>query len=87
MKRIVLFVATNVAILAVLALTSSLLGLGTMLDARGISLDLPRLLAFAAVFGMGGSFLSLAISKWIAKRMTGARVIVQAATPEEAWLV
>ncbi len=87
MKRIILFVGTNIAILAVLAITSSLLGLGTMLDARGISLDLPRLLGFAAVFGMGGSFLSLAISKWIAKRMTGARVIVQAATPEEAWLV
>jgi heat shock protein HtpX len=67
-KRIVLFVATNVAVLAVLALTASLLG-------------------FAAVFGMGGSFVSLALSKWMAKRMTGSRVIQQNATPTEEWLV
>ena len=87
MKRIFLFVATNVAILAVLALTANLLGLERILDERGVSLNLPSLLAFAAVFGMGGSFLSLAISKWMAKRLTGARVIEQAATPQEAWLV
>ena len=87
MKRIFLFAATNVAILAVLALAANLLGLERILDDRGVSLDLTSLLAFAAVFGMGGSFLSLAISKWMAKRMTGARVIAQAATPQEAWLV
>ena len=87
MKRIFLFVATNVAVLAVLALAANLLGLERILDDRGVSLNLPSLLAFAAVFGMGGSFLSLAISKWMAKRMTGARVIAEAATPQEAWLV
>ena len=87
MKRIFLFAATNVAILAVLALAANLLGLERILDDRGVSLNLTSLLAFAAVFGMGGSFLSLAISKWMAKRMTGARVIAQAATPQEAWLV
>lgn len=87
MKRIVLFIATNVAILAVLALTANLLGLDGILDERGISLHLPSLLGFAAVFGMGGSFLSLALSKWMAKRLTGARVIEQAATQHEAWLV
>ena len=87
MKRIFLFVVTNVAILAVLALTANLLGLERILDERGVSLDLTRLLAFAAIFGVGGSFLSLAMSKWMAKRMTGARVIEQAATPREAWLV
>ncbi len=87
MKRIVLFLATNVAILAVLALVASFFGVGNALDARGVSLNLPSLLAFAAIFGMGGSFLSLALSKWMAKRMTGARVIGQAATPAEAWLV
>jgi heat shock protein HtpX len=86
-KRIFLFIATNVAVLAVLALAANLLGLERILDDRGVSLNLPSLLAFAAVFGMGGSFLSLAISKWMAKRMTGARVIAQAATPQEAWLV
>jgi heat shock protein HtpX len=87
MKRILLFVFTNVAVLAVLALTASLLGLESFLDARGVALDLPSLLGFAAVFGMGGSFLSLAISKWLAKRMTGARVIERATTPAEMWLV
>ena len=87
MKRIFLFVATNVAILAVLAITANLFGLERILDDRGVSLKLTSLLAFAAIFGMGGSFLSLAISKWMAKRMTGAHVIEQAATPDEAWLV
>jgi heat shock protein HtpX len=86
-KRIFLFIATNVAVLAVLALAANLLGLERILDDRGVSLNLPSLLGFAAVFGMGGSFLSLAISKWMAKRMTGARVIAEAATPEETWLV
>ncbi|MBM4335936.1 MAG: protease HtpX [Deltaproteobacteria bacterium] len=87
MKRIVLFAATNLAILAVLVLVASLLGLGGTLDARGVALDLPKLLAFAAVFGMGGSFLSLLLSKWLAKRATGARVIERPADEEEAWLV
>jgi heat shock protein HtpX len=80
-------VATNVAILAVLALVASFLGVGNGLDARGVSLDLPSLLAFAAIFGMGGSFISLALSKWLAKRLTGARMIERASTPDEAWLV
>jgi heat shock protein HtpX len=87
MKRIVLFAVTNLAILAVLVLVASLLGLGGTLDARGFELDLPKLLAFAAVFGMGGSFLSLLLSKWLAKRTTGARVIERPADEEEAWLV
>lgn len=87
MKRIFLFVATNVAILAVLAITANLFGLERILDDRGVSLNLPSLLGFAAIFGMGGSFISLAISKWMAKRMTGARVIEQASTPQEVWLV
>ena len=87
MKRILLFVATNVAVLAVLAVTAHLLGLESILDERGVSLHLPSLLAFAALFGMGGAFVSLAMSKWVAKRMTGARVIEMASTPQEAWLV
>ena len=87
MKRFVLFAATNLAILAVLVLVASLLGLGGTLDARGLTLDLPKLIAFAAVFGMGGSFLSLLLSKWLAKRATGARVIERPADEEEAWLV
>jgi heat shock protein HtpX len=86
-KRVFLFLATNVAILAVLAVTASLLGLESILDEQGVGLDLRALLAFAAVFGMGGSFLSLLISKWMAKRMTGARVITDPRTPAEMWLV
>ena len=87
MKRIVLFVATNVAILAVLATSASLLGLDSILAENGVSLSLPALLAFAALFGMGGSFVSLLLSKWMAKRMTGAQVVRDPRTPAEVWLV
>jgi heat shock protein HtpX len=86
-KRVALFVLTNVAVLVVLSVAASLLGLERILDERGVSLDLPALLGFAAVFGMGGSFVSLALSKWMAKRMTGARVIVEPRAPAELWLV
>ncbi|MGH7790091.1 MAG: protease HtpX [Candidatus Binatia bacterium] len=87
MKRVFLFLVTNVAILLVLSITLRVLGVGQMLDEQGVDLDFTSLLAFAAVFGMGGSFISLAISKWMAKRMTGARVIEQASNPTEVWLV
>ena len=87
MKRIMLFLATNLAILIVLNVTLRLLGAERILDAQGIDLDLRALLLFAAVFGMGGSFLSLALSKWTAKRFTGASVIEKPATPGEQWLL
>ena len=87
MKRIALFLATNVAIIAVLSVTLRLLGVERILDEQGVGLDLKSLLAFAAVFGMGGAFLSLALSKWTAKRFTGARVIEQPQNPEERWLL
>jgi heat shock protein HtpX len=86
-KRITLFLLTNVAILVVLTVAANLLGLERILDDRGVSLDLRALLAFAALFGMGGSFLSLALSKWMAKRMTGAHVIAEPRTPIEVWLL
>ena len=72
MKRIVLFLATNLAIIIVLSITLRLLGVERILDEQGIGLDINSLLIFAAVFGFGGSFISLAISKWTAKRITGA---------------
>ena len=75
MKRVVLFLATNIAILLVLSIVLRLVGFQGFLDARGVGLDYAQLLLFCAVFGMGGSFISLAMSKWIAKRMTGAQVI------------
>jgi heat shock protein HtpX len=85
MKRVFLFLVTNLAILVVLSIVVSLLGLDRFITDAG--LDLPALLMFAAVFGMGGSFLSLAMSKWSAKKMTGARVITQPVTEIEHWLV
>ena len=87
MKRVVLFLATNLAILVVLSITLRLLGVERILDDRGVDLDLRALLVFAAVFGMGGSFLSLAVSKWTAKRFTGARVIARPSNATEEWLV
>ena len=73
MKRIGLFLLTNIAILVVLSITLRLLGVERILDQQGVGLDYNALLIFAAVFGMGGSFISLAMSKWTAKRFTGAR--------------
>jgi len=85
MKRVFLFVLTNIAILVVLSIAVRVLGLDRYLTESGISYG--GLLVFAAVFGMGGSFISLAISKWSAKRMVGAHVITQPASPTERWLV
>ncbi len=87
MMRIVLFVATNIAIMLVLGVTMQLLGIEGILDAQGTGLNLTSLLIFSGLFGMGGSFISLAMSKWIAKRSTGARVIEQPSSDTESWLV
>ncbi len=87
MKRIFLFLMTNIAIMIVLSITLSLFGFEGYMDAQGINLDIPALLVFCAVFGMGGSFISLAISKWMAKRTTGAQVIETPANETERWLV
>jgi len=87
MKRIFLFLATNLAIIVVLSITLRLLGFEGFLDAQGVDLNLNSLLLFAAVFGFGGSFISLAISKWMAKRTTGAQVIEQPGNETERWLV
>jgi heat shock protein HtpX len=85
MKRIGLFLLTNLAIVFVLGIVVQLLGLEPALADGG--LNLPGLLGFAAVFGMGGAFISVALSKWSAKRMTGARVIEQPSGAVEQWLV
>jgi heat shock protein HtpX len=83
MKRVFLFLATNFAILIVLGVALSIL-----MPALGIdSQSNVGLLLFCAVFGMGGSFVSLAMSKWIAKRSVGAVVIEQPANQQEAWLI
>ncbi len=85
MKRTFLFLATNLAIVLVLSLTMRLLGVEPYLNEQGLNLS--SLLIFAAVMGMGGSFISLAISKWSAKRAVGAQVIETPSTPDEIWLV
>jgi len=85
LKRIVLFLATNLAILLVLSVSMRLLGVEPYLTAQG--LNLTSLLIFAAVMGFGGSFLSLVISKWMAKKSVGARVITEPRTDTEQWLV
>lgn len=86
MKRILLFLGTNIAVLAVLAVVTRLLGLEGYLDTQG-GLDLNALLIYSAVIGFTGSFISLAMSKSIAKWTTGARVIEQPANSTESWLV
>ena len=84
-KRIALFMITNLAIVFVLSIVLNLLGVGPMLDQQGLNMG--SLIIFAAVFGFGGSLISLAISKWTAKRMTGARVITDPSSELERWLV
>lgn len=86
-KRIGLFLVTNIAIIFILNITMRLLGFESILDQQGIDLNLNALLVYAAVIGFSGSLISLAISKWTAKRMTGARVIEQPSNAEERWLV
>ncbi|HDQ03088.1 MAG TPA: protease HtpX, partial [Deltaproteobacteria bacterium] len=87
MKRVFLFLVTNIAVLAVLFIVLRLLGVDTILDESGTGLNMYNLLIFSAVFGFGGSFISLAISKWMAKRLTGAKVITNPRSSTEIWLV
>ena len=85
MKRIVLFLATNIAVLVVLSIILNVLGVGQFLTAEGI--DPVSLLVFSAVIGFGGAIISLLISKWMAKMSTGARVIDGTEGTTEFWLV
>jgi heat shock protein HtpX len=87
MKRILLFLGTNIAVLVVLSVILRLLGIESMLAESGTQLDLRALLIFSAVIGFSGSLISLAISKWSAKRLTGARVIETPRTAVESWLL
>jgi heat shock protein HtpX len=87
MKRIFLLVATNVAILVVLSISLRLLGVDRILDEQGVGLNLNALLIFSAVLGFAGSLISLAISKFTAKRIMGVRVIEQPRNAAESWLV
>jgi heat shock protein HtpX len=85
MKRIFLLLVTNVAVLAVLTIVAHLIGLDRWLAVRGSSLG--ALLVLAAVFGFGGAFVSLLMSKWLARTAMGVRIIRQPSTPTEQWLI
>jgi len=85
MKRIILFILTNLAVMLVLSVVAQVTGLDHWLAARGG--DLTGLLVMAALFGFGGALISLAMSKWMAKRAMGVQVIEKPANPEQEWLV
>ena len=85
MKRIFYFLVTNLAIVLVLSVTMRLLGVEPFLNANGLNLN--SLLIFAAVMGFGGAFISLAISKWSAKKMSGAVTIENPKSLDEIWLM
>jgi heat shock protein HtpX len=85
MMRIILFLATNLAVMVVASVVFNLLGLSKFTAQYGV--DYGGMLVFCALFGFGGAFISLALSKWMAKRATGAYVIEQPRNEMEAWLV
>ena len=86
-KRIALFLATNLAVILVLSVVLRLLGVDQILDERGVGINYEALLVLSLVIGFGGSFISLAMSKWMAKRSTGAQVITRPSNAAESWLL
>jgi len=87
MMRIFLFLATNAAVLVLISIVFSLFGIEGLLQHNGVDLDLKALLIMSAVIGFGGSFISLAISKWMARRTMGVRIIGPSAGSAEQWLL
>ena len=87
MQRIFLFLITNIAIMVILSITLRILGVESLLMQNGSDLNINALVIFSGVFGFGGAFISLAISKWMAKRMTGAKVIESGSNSTEKWLL
>ena len=87
MMRILLFLATNLAVVLIASITLSLFGFDGFMAANGVDLNLSQLLVFCAVFGFAGSLFSLFISKWMAKMSTSTQVITQPRTRHEQWLM
>ena len=85
--RILLFLATNIAVLVLVSLIFNLLGVEGILANNGVDLNLSSLLIFCALFGFSGSFISLLLSKWMAKRSTGVQIITSAQSRDEQWLL
>lgn len=87
MMRIGLFLLTNIAVIAVISIVFSVFGLGGVLDEQGVNLDLTSLLVMSAVIGFAGSLISLAMSKFMAKRSTGCEMINDSRDPDHQWIV
>ncbi len=87
MMRILLFLVTNIAVMVVISVIFSVFGVGQVLDANGVDLDLGSLLIFSAIIGFTGSIISLLISKPMAKWQTGAKIVNDASDPDSQWLV
>jgi heat shock protein HtpX len=87
MMRLFLFLATNAAVLVLLSVVFKLLGLDGILQKNGVDLDLTALLVMSSVIGFGGAFISIAISKWTAKRSMGVQIITQPGNSTEKWLL
>ncbi|HSG11562.1 MAG TPA: protease HtpX [Gammaproteobacteria bacterium] len=87
MMRILLFLATNAAVLVLISVVFQVLGIDGILAENGVDLNLQALLVMSAVIGFGGSFISLAMSKFMAKRSMGVKIIEQPANSTEQWLV
>lgn len=85
--RILLFLATNLAVLVLVGTIFNLLGFESILAANGVDLNLSALLVFCALFGFGGAFISLLLSKWMAKRGTGTQIIETPRNRDEQWLL
>jgi len=85
--RILLFLATNIAVIALISITFQILGIEGLLAENGVDMNLYALLVMSAVIGFGGSFISLAISKWSAKRSMGVKIIESPTNPQEKWLL
>ena len=87
MTRILLFLATNAAVLVLISIVFQVLGIEGILAENGVDLNLQALLVLSAVIGFGGSFISLAMSKFMAKRAMGVQIIEKPRNNTERWLV
>jgi heat shock protein HtpX len=87
MTRIFLFIVTNMAVIALISIVFQILGLEGILATNGVDLNLTALLVMSLVIGFGGAFISLALSKWLAKRSMKVRIIEQAGNAKERWLL
>ena len=87
MMRILLFLGTNIAIIALISITFRLLGIDNLLAQNNVDLDMNALLIYSAIIGFSGSLISLFLSKFMAKKSMGVHLIEQPQSPDEMWLL